>query len=157
MMIDEVFVKKTCNPELGYESKFQLLSDTYQHKNDVAKLMKSMGVCLINQGLNHDWSKIEYFDKFAEDTLERQDIPNFKDREWYKVHTLEERHHINARVPDKVNLFDVLELIADCTIAGKTRTGEVDDRFLELTSDILVKAYWNTVDLIKNKVEVVNE
>ena len=153
-MIDEVIVKKTANPELGYESKLQLLSDTYQHKTDVAQLMASIGTAIIEMGLAHDWSKIEYFDKFSRDTLERQDIPNFKDREWYKIHTMEERHHINARVPDDVNLFDVIEMIADCTIAGKTRTGEVDDSFLELTSDLLVNAYWNTVDLIKNKVEV---
>lgn len=152
--MQKVKVKKTKNPELGYESKEQLLRDTNQHRYDVSKLMGVIGLYLTERGINHDWSKIYYFDKFSQDTLERQDIPNFKDREWYKIHTVEERHHINARVPDDVNLFDIIEMIADCTIAGKTRTGEVDNEFLKLPDKVLIDAYWNTAKLISSRVEV---
>ena len=53
-----------------------------------------------------------------------------------------------------MNLLDVLEMIVDCITAGKSRTGEVDMRFLVLQDGVLEKAYWNTVDLVDKMVEV---
>lgn len=152
-----VVVKKTNDPEEGYETKEQLLSDTKQHIRDVGKVMDSLSYELVDRGDFHDWSKLEYFDKFARDTLERQDIPNFKDREWYQIHTKEERHHINARVPEDVNLIDIFEMIADCVIAGKTRKGTVNNDFLIIPDEVLKDAYWNTVELVKNNIQVYTE
>ena len=152
--METVFVKKTNNPEYGYEDKDQLLMDTIQHIDDVRKVLTSLSFELVNRGDYHDWSKLEYFDNFAQDTLERQDTPDFKQREWYKIHTREERHHINARVPEKVNLIDLLEMQVDCIVAGKTRSGTVDDRFLEIPDNVLKEAYWNTVELIKENVKI---
>lgn len=152
-----VIVKKTKDPEKGYETKEQLLDDTKQHIHDVSKVLNSLSYELADRGDFHDWSKIEYFDNFAKDTLEREDTPDFKQREWYKIHTVEERHHINACVPDNVNLIDVLEMIADCVIAGKTRSGTVNDDFLVIPDDVLKDAYWNTVKLVKDNVQVYSE
>lgn len=45
-------------------------------------------------------------------------------------------------------------MIADCTLAGLTRSGAV--RPVEIDSEILKKAVDNTVELIKNMVEVVD-
>ncbi len=149
-----VTVKKTENPEEGYTSKEQLLKDTRQHRHDVCLVLSEMSLYLERIGVFHDWSKIEYFDQFAKDALERQDTPDFKKREWYKIHTTEERHHINARVPEKVNLFDLLEMQVDCIIAGLTRAGAVDDKFLEIPEEVLHEAYWNTVEYIKNHVRL---
>ena len=154
LQLKTVKVKKTHNPEEGYDSKTQLLKDTMQHRKDVEYLMFTIADYIRIIGGLHDWSKIEYFEDFANDTTERLDVPNFKDRDWYHIHTVQERHHINANVPDKVNLFDLLEMICDCIIAGKTRSGNVDFNFLELNDGILESAYWNTVELISDAVIV---
>ena len=60
-----------------------------------------------------------------------------------------------AHCPDDANLIDVLEMIVDCTLAGLTRSGTV--RPVEIDSEILKKAVDNTVQLIKNMVEVVDQ
>ena len=75
----------------------------------------------------------------------------FKKHEWWKTH-LTERHHLNDRVPDDVNLIDVLEMICDCVSAGMARTGEVYD--LKLSEETLKKAFSNTVEMLKKEIEV---
>lgn len=147
-------IKQTNNPEYGYESKEQLYLETEQHKMDVARLMSFIALELNEIGYNHDWTKIEYFEQFAKDTLERQDTPDFKSRDWYKIHTKEERHHLNANPPKDVDLLDVIEFICDCVVAGKARTGRVEKKYLELSGDILKKAFWNTVDKMIDEVQV---
>ena len=147
-------IKQTNNPEYGYETKEQLYLETEQHKMDVARLMSFLALELNEIGYNHDWTKIQYFEQFAQDTLERQDTPDFKSRDWYKIHTKEERHHLNANTPKDVDLLDVLEFICDCVVAGKARTGRVEKKYLELSEDILKKAFWNTVDKLIDEVQV---
>ena len=152
-----VVVKKTSDPEQGYDTKEQLLRDTKQHIRDVGKVLDSISLELVERGDHHDWTKLEYFDNFAKDALERIDTPDFKKRDWYKIHTSEERHHINARVPPDVNLIDIFECIADCIVAGKTRSGTVNDNFLVIPQTVLNEAYWNTVKLVKDNVQVYQE
>ncbi|MBQ6219960.1 MAG: hypothetical protein IJH63_00675 [Methanobrevibacter sp.] len=152
-----VYVTRTNDPEKGYETKKQLREDTEQHIYDVGSVLRAMGYELAKRADEHDWSKLEYFDEFAKDTLEREDTPDFKQRNWYKIHTTKERHHINARVPEDVNLFDLLELISDCVVAGKTRSGSVNDDFLVIPQKVLNNAYWNTVKLVKENVELYEE
>ena len=153
----KVIVKKTENPEYGYNSKEQLLRDTNQHRQDVGKVLGELSLYLFERGVAHDWSKLAFFEQFSQDTLERQDTPDFKSRPWYKIHTTEERHHVNANVPEDVDLIDLLEMIVDCVVAGKTRSGEVNNDFLILKDNILDDAYWNTVKKITDIVIVENE
>lgn len=150
----KVVVKKTENPEYGYNSKEQLLRDTNQHRQDVGKVLGELSLFLFERGVAHDWSKLAFFEQFSQDTLERQDTPDFKSRPWYKIHTAEERHHVNANVPEDVDLIDLLEMIVDCVVAGKTRSGEVNNDFLILKDNILDDAYWNTVKKITDIVIV---
>lgn len=75
----------------------------------------------------------------------------FKKQDWWKLH-LTERHHLNDRCPDDVNLVDVLELICDCVSAGLARTGAVYD--IELPTEILEKAVKNTANLLIDNIEV---
>lgn len=150
----KVVVKKTENPEYGYNSKEQLLRDTNQHRQDVGKVLGELSLYLFERGVAHDWSKLAFFEQFSQDTLERQDTPDFKSRPWYKIHTTKERHHVNANVPEDVDLIDLLEMIVDCVVAGKTRSGEVNNDFLILKEDILEDAYWNTVKKITDTVIV---
>ena len=153
----KVIVKKTENPEYGYNSKEQLLRDTNQHRQDVGNVLGELSLYLFERGVAHDWSKLAFFEQFSQDTLERQDTPDFKSRPWYKIHTTKERHHINANVPEDVDLIDLLEMIVDCVVAGKTRSGEVNNDFLILKDNILEDAYWNTVKKITDTVIVENE
>lgn len=147
-------IKKTSNPDYGYTDKKELYDDTLQHQTDVNNVMEALSEVLIERGKIHDWTKIDYFEDFAKDTLERLDTPDFKSREWYKIHTTKERHHINANVPDDVDLIDVLECVVDCVCAGKSRSGEVNKNFLELKPGVLEKAYWNTIDKLINNIMV---
>ena len=152
--MDVVYVTRTKDPEKGYETKEQLREDTEQHIHDVGNVLTSMGYELAKRADEHDWSKLEYFDEFAKDTLEREDTPDFKQREWYNIHTVKERHHINARVPEDVNLFDLIEMQADCVVSGITRSGTVNDDFLIIPQEVINNAYWNTVKLLKENVKL---
>lgn len=76
----------------------------------------------------------------------------FKDQPWWKTH-LTERHHLNDRVPDDVNLIDVLELICDCVSAGLARSGEVYD--LKISDEVLKKAFDNTAKMLMDNIKVV--
>lgn len=147
-MIQKILVRPTNNPEYGWNNKGELLNDTLFHIHDVGKVLSNLSNELNEIGYSHDWSKIKYFDNFAHDCLERLDTPDFKSRNWYKIHTTSERHHLNTSCPNDVNLLDVLEMIADCVVAGKTRTGTVNPNYLILHDGVLDKAYWNTVKLI---------
>ena len=153
-MLKEITVKKTNNPQDGYTDKDKLYQEVEQHREDVAKCMYMLANHLCEIGEKHDWTKIEYFDDFAKDTLERLTTPEFKKRDWYNIHCNKERHHLNSKIPTDVDLFDVLESICDCIIAGKTRSGEVNPFFLILKKGILEKAYWNTVDKISENIKV---
>ena len=148
----KIKIKKTNNPDYGYTNPEELYSETTQHQQDVCRVMYELAKIIMKRGEIHDWTKKKYFQDFANDTLERLDTPDFKSREWYKTHTTLERHHINANVPDDVNLIDILECICDCICAGKSRSGEVNPSFLVLKEGILEKAYWNTVNKISNNV-----
>ena len=152
MMMNKVKINKTNNPNYGYESRVDLFRDVKQHQHDVYRVMLELSYCMRERGANHDWSKITYFDDFAKDTLERLDTPDFKSRKWYNIHTTKERHHVNANVPDNVNLLDLVEMMVDCICAGKSRSGCVDFSFLELNKGVLEDAYWNTIKLIDENV-----
>lgn len=147
-------IKKTMDPEKGYTSKNELLIETQKHRNDVFRVISFLAMSLIEVGYDHDWTKIEYFDQFAQDTLERQDTTDFKSRPWYNIHAKDERHHLNAYLQDDIDFLDVLEFIVDCVVAGKARSGRVNKKFLELSGETLKKAYWNTVNKLIDEIEV---
>lgn len=75
----------------------------------------------------------------------------FKGLDWWNIH-LTERHHLNDKVPEDVNLIDVLEMICDCVSAGMARTGEVYD--VTLPDKVLKQAFNNTVEMIKKEIKV---
>jgi hypothetical protein len=79
---------------------------------------------------------------------------DFFDGEWSKLHYYEkERHHLKRHCPDDVTLIDVVEMVCDCVSAGMARSGEVYD--LDIDEAILSKALKNTVNLLKEQIEVV--
>ena len=135
-------------------TKEELLEQSKQHIADVGKAMQWMGVRLLVVSMFHDQTKLSDIDEFYKDFAETQngDMTNFKTKHWFKDLHLQERHHLTDRCPEDVNLFDVMERIADIVMAGMARSGKVYDDALDPA--ILEKAYKNTIALLKNEIEV---
>ena len=146
---------RTADDKLSKES---LLESTEIHQNDVKRIMDYMADLIIRKGNKHDYTKTKYFDEFSENVLNPHTDDEFKQADWYQMHVSEERHHLNANCPVDVDLFDVLEMIADCIVAGKGRAGKVTPPYLKLKDPfILERAYWNTVKMLDDVVEVAKE
>ena len=137
----------------GDVTKESLLQNTYSHINDV----QNVGFWLCNklkeQLTQHDHTKIDYIDEFYEDFTSKKQGKDFKSLGWFQKH-LTERHHLNDRCPDDVNLIDVMEMVIDCTVAGLARSGEVYD--ISIPTEILNKAIENTKNLIIANTEIVD-
>ena len=158
-MTNKIIIKNTQNADsrtANHElSKDTLLESTKTHKNDVKRIMTFMSDVIRETGEKHDWTKIKYFDEFADEVLKPHTDAEFKQAHWYQNHITEERHHLNANCPVDVNLFDVLEMIVDCTVAGKGRAGKMTPAYLKLKDPfILERAYWNTVKILDDLIEV---
>lgn len=131
---------------------FQEAND--MHRSDVRAVMEQISLMLDAAGIGHDYTKKSMEEMFYNDFLSAMnDGTKFVDGEWYKTHIKAERHHLLSDCPNDVNLIDVMEMIADCVCAGMARSGEV--REPEINTEILEKAFKNTVDLIKSMIVVV--
>ena len=138
----------------GLVTKEELLKVSESHISDVQRVSKLIADLLVKQCSQHDHTKIEYLDDFYKDFSSGKTGAMFKDMGWFKKH-LTERHHLNDRCPEDVDLIDVLEMVIDCTVAGLARTGEVFP--ITISPDILQKAVDNTSKLIIDSVEVEDE
>ena len=108
---------------------------------------------LLRAADKHDCTKIDGIDQFHKDFRQvQQQGGNFKELPWYRCHVAEERHHLTDRVPDDVNLLDVLEWVADITMAGMARHGAVLPD--SLSPEVLLMAYQNTITQLKNEIKV---
>jgi len=138
-------------------SKEQLLDNTMSHIEDVQRVGYKLADLFKQQVLKHDYTKVDYIDEFHRDFNEqlKNDKQNFKEMPWFKERHLQERHHLNDRVPDDVNLLDVLEMVVDCSCAGLARSGDIYP--IKIDQKVLEKAINNTKDLIINLTEVVDE
>lgn len=135
-----------------------LLESSKQHIEDVQKAITFMMDILLAKASNHDFTKIDNIDEFYNDFHFIQDgnVGEFLKMNWYQnFHLKKERHHLLQAVPENVNLFDVFEMIADCTVAGMARTGKIFP--MKLSSEILEKAFQNTVKLISENIIVEKE
>lgn len=127
------------------------------HISDVKNLGKWFAMELQLRMAMHDYTKVKepYQSMFYRDlcaVLEGR--MDFFDGQWSKLHyETFERHHLNRCCPDNVNLFDVIEMLCDCVVAGMARSGEVYD--VDVPPEVLTKAVANTVKLLKDEIEVV--
>lgn len=135
-------------------SKETLLASSYQHISDVHQAINWMQSELIDRAIHHDWTKIKSIDEFHRDFVDVQQNPgkDFCRLGWYQRHITEERHHLDKRVPDDVDLFDVMERIADIVMAGMGRSGSVYPD--HLSPELLCRAYQNTIDKLKSQIKV---
>ena len=125
--MEKVLIKPSKNADSRTADKDRKISfnefmeDTASHRNDVKRAMESFANEIIQRGKDHDWTKIsrarEFFTQF---TLAKEQGVDFKDSDWYKYHTTEERHHLNTRVPNDINLIDIIGLHL-CRICKKWR------------------------------------
>lgn len=127
------------------------------HREDVARLVDRFCELLRCSASDHDWTKTmePYRSMFYRDMSSViEHGMDFFDGEWSKLHYYElERHHLNRYCPDDVDLWDVIEMICDCVTAGMARSGEVYD--LDISEDILTKAVRNTVEILKDQIQVI--
>ena len=130
-------------------TKDTLLKSSYQHINDVLSGIVFFQELLNEAAKKHDHDKLSDIDGFHHDF-----IGGFKKTTWWDNHRKVNRHHLLADdgIPEDVNLIDVIEMIVDCVMAGMGRTGDVYP--LEIKHDVLMKAFNNTVDLLKSKIHV---
>lgn len=129
--------------------------DTKLHIEAVELCGKFLCEKIEEQFKEHDHTKLgEYLPAFTKALSSGFKGKEFKNLDWWEIH-LTERHHLNDKVPEDVNLIDVLEMICDCVSAGMARTGTVYD--VTLSNETLKKAFDNTVKLIKSKIKVVND
>ncbi|RLB78973.1 MAG: hypothetical protein DRH06_00345 [Deltaproteobacteria bacterium] len=138
---------RTCDS--SQVTKEQLLESSHQHINDVTKGLDFLINMLVDAEIHHDHDKISDIDGFHRDF-----ITGFKSTEWWDNHRKVNRHHLLVAdgVPDDVNLIDVLDMIVDCVMAGMGRSGSVYP--LNIDAKVLIAAFQNTVELLKNEIVV---
>lgn len=139
---------RTC--DFAAVTKETLLASSRQHIQDVGMALRFFGIALAEQAERHDLDKISDIDSFHADF-----VTGFKQTEWWDRHRKINRHHLLDAdgVPEDVNLIDVLDMIADCVMAGMARSGSVYP--LNISPEVLMQAFQNTVELLKAQVEVV--
>lgn len=156
-MNNKIIIKRSKNADTrsaeGEVSKQELLDNSLSHIKDVQNVGDWLSIKLKESVTNHDYTKIDYIDQFHEDFTSGRQGEDFKALPWFQKH-LEERHHLNDRVPEDVNLIDVLEMVIDCTVAGLARSGEVYD--ITIPEEVLKQAINNTKNMIIDNVEVVD-
>ncbi len=128
-----------------------VIKDTGYHIDAVKECGHFLMDMFKKQLEQHDHTKLEHIEEFTEGLNKGFDSPEFQ--KWYQMHVNAERHHLLKRVPDDVDLIDVLEQICDCVSAGMARSGKVFD--VEIPSEILEKAVKNTVKLLIDNIEVI--
>lgn len=158
--MSKIIIKNTHNADSRTAdenlTKEQLYEATELHREDVARGMKYIAEQLIAAGQKHDWTKIKYFDQYAEDVLSEHTDEEFKSKEWYNLHIHDERHHVTTNAHPDLTLIDCIEHAVDCIMAGKGRFGDISSEFLDIPPEVLYRAYWGTIRELNDIVEVSN-
>lgn len=126
-----------------------LLESSVQHIGDVRKALTWFKTELDAAADRHDFDKITDISGFHRDF-----VTGFKQTEWWDAHRQLNRHHLlnPDGVREDVDLIDVLDMIADCVMAGMARSGSVYP--LTLDKDVLYRAFEHTVAKLKAQIEV---
>lgn len=125
-----------------------------QHQFYVGQVMNIIAERLKYKGLIHDYSKLEDLEEYWEDSRIRNNYDDPMNRDWIKKHTQKERHHINIKIPEKMNLFDIIEFVVDSVVTAKTNEEELLWRIMRLSNSDLQEAYWNTIEYIDDMIEL---
>ena len=135
------------------ESKEDYLIIQAMHVSDVQKGCAFIANKIIEAGINHDYSKISLLDNYLENSIAAKTGDEIRESKWYQTHITEERHHLNAKCPNDVNLIDVIEMLVDCVAAAIARKGYMPEpEAFTISGEILQKAYRNTVEILGNEI-----
>ena len=150
--MSKIVIKKspmadTRSCDVSTVSKDQLLSSSIMHIADVRNGVFFLTQAMLAQAATHDVTKLTDIDQFYSDFQ-----TGFKEHTWWDKHKLVERHHLADGAGDDVNLIDVMEYLTDSVVAGKARTGKLFP--IQINSDILMRAFHNTVQMVTDAVEV---
>lgn len=139
---------RTC--DVSTVSKDTLYRSSHQHILDVRRGLLFFRYLLEDAAARHDFDKLSDIDTFHRDFQTK-----FSVTEWWDRHRKINRHHLLQAdgIPADVSLIDVLDMIADCTMAGMARAGSVYP--LELPSEVLQTAFKNTCALLLSQVKVI--
>ena len=139
---------RTC--DFANTSKETLLASSHQHIQDVRYGLGLFIEKLMEASARHDRDKITDIDGFHRDF-----VTGFEVTTWWDKHRKVNRHHLLEAdgVPEDVNLIDVLDMVADCVMAGMARSGSVYP--LNIQPEVLMRAFENTVKLLQSNVQVV--
>ena len=144
---------RTATDDVTFE-EFQKAND--MHISDVKNVMCDVAYMFMEAGNIHDYTKKAFEESYYEDFINKlKNNVDFVSNKWYQTHIDLERHHLDARCPEDVDLIDVMEMIVDHVCAGLSRTGEVYK--VDIDPNILTKAVNNTVELVKNRIIVMDE
>ncbi len=127
----------------------ELYRSSELHINDVRRGLAFFRYLLEDAAALHDFDKLSDIEGFHRDFA-----TGFAKQDWYDRHRKLNRHHLSHDdgVPGDVNLIDVLDMIADCVMAGMARSGVVYP--IVLPVGLLARAFDNTVELLKRNVRV---
>lgn len=152
IFIDKSETADTRTCDFANVSKETLLASSRQHIGDVALALAFFQGQLTLAAQRHDTDKLTDIDGFHRDF-----VTGFKQTEWWDAHRRLNRHHLNNPdgIPDDVDLIDVLDYIADCTMAGMARSGSVYN--IALPDGLLQRAFENTAAKLKAEIYVRRE
>lgn len=141
---------RTC--DFASVSKETLRQSSIQHIGDVRKGIEFFKMLLDTAAERHDFDKLTDLDGFHSDF-----VGGFESTVWWDNHRKVNRHHLLQKdgVREDVNLVDVIDMVVDCVMAGMGRAGTVYP--VDISNDVLRRAFDNTVELLKSHVEVENE
>lgn len=133
-------------------SQETLHASSVQHIGDVVKALEFFREKITEAATVHDHDKLSDIAGFHRDF-----VTGFKQTDWWDNHRKVNRHHLlnDDGVPSDVNLIDVLDMVADCVMAGMARTGSVYP--LNIKPEVLMAAFNNTVELLKGNITVTTE
>ena len=161
VQLSHIFIYKNTNGDSRVAKKEPTIDEfrkaNYDHINDIVRIMDSVCSQLKAQATTHDWTKVTepYQTMFYNDLCKSvRGEMNFMDGEWIHQHyDILERHHLAKNAPDDVNMFDVIEMLCDCAVAGKARN-EMDVYCPTVSDEVLQKAFRNTFNILVDAIEV---
>ena len=138
---------RTC--DYASVSQQTLRNSSVQHIGDVRRALAFFAAELVESATRHDEDKLTDIEGFHADF-----VTGFTRTGWWDRHRQLNRHHLLQAdgVRGDVNLVDVLDFIADCVMAGMARSGSV--YALDIDPTLLMRAFVNTVELLKANVTV---
>lgn len=147
----------TRSPNIDKLTAFTVAMDTLRHQEGVRIVSEKLFEMGLRQIERHDFTKDSYLSMFTRALKTGFKEDEFRNLDWFKdIHCKQERHHLNDRCPEDVNLIDIIEMVVDCVCAFKARSIDGEFKGLDLDIDILQRAVTNTSQLLLDSIDVVD-